>query len=79
MQAFRSLIVITVIVTLGSFYFQNNVGPDAQKNLTQLLLSMKQKKSLSSKYLRVYSTTVYPKPTFMFKRRIWRLASCMAS
>ena len=43
MQAFRSLIVITIIVTLGSFYFQNNVGPDAQKNLTQLLLSMKQK------------------------------------
>ena len=43
MQAFRSLIVITVIVTIGSFYFQNNVGPDAQKHMTQLLLSMKQK------------------------------------
>ena len=43
MQAFRSLIVITVIVTLGSFYFQNNIGPDAQKHMTQLLMSMKQK------------------------------------
>ena len=42
-QAFRSLIIITVIVTFGSFYFQNNIGPDAQKHMTQLLMSMKQK------------------------------------
>ncbi len=30
MQAFRSLIVITVIIMFGSFYFQNNVGPHCQ-------------------------------------------------
>ena len=43
MQAFRSLIVITVIIMFGSFYFQNNVGPQSNQKLGQLLLSMKQK------------------------------------
>lgn len=43
MQAFRSLIVISCIIALGSFYFQNNIGPEANQKLSQLLLSMKQK------------------------------------
>ncbi len=43
MQTFRSLIFITVLICLGSFYFQNNVGPMANMKLTQLLISMKQK------------------------------------
>ena len=43
MQSFRSLIIITVIIMCGSFYFQNNVGPSANQKLGQLLLSMKQK------------------------------------
>lgn len=43
MQAFRSLIITTVIIMLCSFYFQNNVGPHANMKLTQLLLAMKQK------------------------------------
>ena len=43
MQAFRSLIVITLIITCGSFYFQNNVGPDSNMKIAQLLISMKQK------------------------------------
>jgi hypothetical protein len=43
MQAFRSLIVITVIIMFGSFYFQNNVGPHSNQKLAQLLISMKQK------------------------------------
>ena len=43
MQAFRSLIIITVIVMCGSFYFQNNVGPNSNLKMTQLLISMKQK------------------------------------
>ena len=43
MQAFRSLIVITIIIMCGSFYFQNNVGPQSNQKLGQLLLSMKQK------------------------------------
>ncbi|MBQ7420638.1 MAG: LptF/LptG family permease [Prevotella sp.] len=42
-QSFRSLIVLVVLISLGSFYFQNNVGPFAQKKLSQLMLSMKQK------------------------------------
>ena len=42
-QSFRSLIVITVLVAFGSFYFQNNIGPEAQKNLMQLMIWMKQK------------------------------------
>ncbi len=43
MQALRSLIVFTVAVALGSFYFQNKVGPDATQDFAQLLLSMRQK------------------------------------
>ena len=43
MQAFRSLIVITIIIMFGSFYFQNNVGPKSNMKLVQLLISMKQK------------------------------------
>ena len=42
-QAFRSLIFITVIVMCSSFYFQNNVGPNSTMKLAQLLISMKQK------------------------------------
>ncbi len=43
MQSFRSLIAITVVIAFTSFYFQNNIGPQANMKLTQLLISMKQK------------------------------------
>lgn len=43
MQAFRSLIVIVIFISLGSFYFQNVVGPNANMSFSRLLLSMKQK------------------------------------
>ena len=38
MQAFRSLIVIVIFISGMSFYFQNVVGPDANKSFGQLLL-----------------------------------------
>ena len=43
MQAFRGLIVIVVLITIASFYFQNVIGPDANRSFLQLLVSMKQK------------------------------------
>lgn len=43
MQAFRSLIVVSVIMFLLSLYFQNTVGPSANKQVGLMLLSMKQK------------------------------------
>ncbi len=43
LQAFRSLIVICVLICVSSFIFQNYIGPDANLRLRQLLLSMKQK------------------------------------
>ena len=43
MQSFRSLIVITICIMLGSFYFENNIGPHANMKIAQLLISMKQK------------------------------------
>ncbi len=43
MQAFRSLIVITIIIMFASFYFQNNIGPKSNLKIAQLLISMKQK------------------------------------
>ena len=43
MQAFRGLIVIVILIAGLSFYFQNVIGPEANKSFYQLLLSMKQK------------------------------------
>ena len=43
MQAFRSLIFITILIMVASFYFQNNIGPNSNLKITQLLISMKQK------------------------------------
>ena len=43
LQTMRSLIVITLIITGISFYFQDVIGPEAYKSFSQLLLSMKQK------------------------------------
>jgi len=43
MQTMRSLIVITLLITGISFYFQDVIGPEANKSFGQLLLSMKQK------------------------------------
>ena len=43
MQAFRSLIVIVIIIAGVSFYFQNVIAPNANLSFYQLLLSVKQK------------------------------------
>ena len=43
MQAFRSLIVITLVISGVSFYFQDVVAPSANMQFAQLLMSMKQK------------------------------------
>ena len=43
MQTFRSLIVVSVVMAIASFYFQNIVGPKANQSFYQLLLSMRQK------------------------------------
>lgn len=43
LQAFRSLIAITIVIMVTSFFFQNNVGPSSNMKLAQLLISMKQK------------------------------------
>ena len=43
MQAFRSLIAISIIICFTSLYFQNTIGPNANRHLMMMLLSMKQK------------------------------------
>ena len=43
MQSMRSLIVIVILIAGVSLYFQDVVGPEANKSFAQLLLSMKQK------------------------------------
>ena len=43
MQTFRPLIVISILITIASFFFQNNIGPQANLKMSQLLISMKQK------------------------------------
>ncbi len=42
-QSFRSLVVISVLLCLCSFWFQNVVGPHANVELAKLMISMKQK------------------------------------
>ena len=42
-QSFRSLIVLIIVISGISFYFQNNIGPTANMKIGQLLISMKQK------------------------------------
>lgn len=42
-KSLRSLIFASVVIACCSFYFQNNVGPNANVQLRQLLLAMKQK------------------------------------
>lgn len=42
-KSLRSLIFASVVIASCSFYFQNNVGPNANVQLRQLLLAMKQK------------------------------------
>ena len=43
MQAFRPLIIISVLMAGVSFYFQNVIGPSANQDFYRLLLGMKQK------------------------------------
>lgn len=43
MQSFRSLILIVCLIAGCSYYFQDVIGPNANKQFRQLLLSMKQK------------------------------------
>ena len=43
LQSFRSLIVISVLISFASFYFQNNIGPSANMKMAQLLIAMKDK------------------------------------
>ena len=43
MQAFRSLIAISVAICVLSIYFQNSIGPEANRKLALMLISMKQK------------------------------------
>ena len=43
MQAFRPLIVIVVLITGVSYFFQNSIAPQSNLHLQQLLISMKQK------------------------------------
>ena len=42
-QAFRSLTVLVCLIACCSYYFQDVIGPDANRKFRQLLLSMKQK------------------------------------
>ncbi len=43
LQSFRPLVVIVILISVVSFYFQNVVGPEANRSFQSLLLSMKQK------------------------------------
>ena len=42
-QSMRSLVGIVIVISCCSYYFQDVIGPDANRKFRQLLLSMKQK------------------------------------
>ena len=43
LKSLRGLIVFVILIATVSFFFQNDIGPQSNINLRQLLLSMKQK------------------------------------
>ena len=59
MQSFRSLIVITSLISVTSFVFQNNIGPTANMKL-----------ALNWRSRKVFSMTVFLTATSMYRRRI---------
>ena len=65
MRAFRSLIFLTVCIMLGSMYFQNVVGPNANMSFA---------KARNSKYPKASSMTVFPRPAFTCRRKTRRRA-----
>ena len=43
LKSLRGLIIFVILIATASFFFQNDIGPQSNVNLRQLLLSMKQK------------------------------------
>ena len=43
MRTLKPLAVVVFLVSVGSFYFQNNIGPASNDKMAQLLVAMKQK------------------------------------
>jgi lipopolysaccharide export system permease protein len=43
LKSLRGLILFVILIATASFFFQNDIGPQSNVNLRQLLLSMKQK------------------------------------
>ena len=43
LRILQPLILLTIVLSFSSFYFQNNLGPEATKKLAALVWSMKQK------------------------------------
>ena len=76
MQSFRSLIFLTILIMLGSFYFQNVIGPKANMSFAQLLISMN-RRVLNWRFPRASSMTASPRRTCMYRRRIRRLVCSM--
>ena len=43
LQTLKPLAVVITLIAIGSFYFQNNIGPSANDQMAKLLTAMKQK------------------------------------
>lgn len=43
LRILQPVFIFVIFICIGSFYFQNNIGPEATKNLGALVYSMKQK------------------------------------
>ncbi|MBQ9559852.1 MAG: LptF/LptG family permease [Bacteroidaceae bacterium] len=43
LRILQPLVLLTIVLSFASFYFQNNIGPEATKKLAALVWSMKQK------------------------------------
>jgi lipopolysaccharide export system permease protein len=64
MQTFRPLIVIILLISCISYYFQDVIGPKANLSFYQLLVSVKHKR-----FPRAFSTTVCPARTSTCRRK----------
>lgn len=78
MQAFRSLIVIVMLISGVSFYFQNVIAPDANKSFAALLISTKMKNPELEIPEGVFYSGI-PNCNLYVEKKTWRKECCMVS
>lgn len=68
-QSFRSLAVISVLIALGSFYFQNKIAPVSQMKISQLMISIKEKTPEKAIEAGIFNSDIIPNCNIYVERK----------